>query len=154
MKSGMEFKTAGGHRRGRSLSNGNGLLMNSRPKTLLLVEDDDGLSTTLVAVAEALGYEVRTCDSAKDAIEMAAAFKPTLVFSDVHLQKGDGRTVLTALRADEVLRDCQVVLMTGDWVGASRQESIDAQADDYLAKPFSVEEFIACLNERYRQANL
>jgi DNA-binding response OmpR family regulator len=58
------------------------------------------------------------------------------------------------MRSDEALRDCQFVMMTGDWVGASRQTSVEYEADDYLAKPFNVEEFTACLDERYRQANL
>lgn len=128
--------------------------MNLRPKTLLLIEDDAGLMATLLAVAEALGFEVRSCESAKEAVELAAAFKPTVVFCDVHLPKGDGRAVLAILRSTTELRDCQFVMMTGDWVGASRQGSVEAQADDYLAKPFSVEEFAACLTERYRQANL
>ena len=125
-----------------------------RAKTLLLIEDDAGLAATLGAVAESLGYEVRSCETAVDALGLAGQFKPTLVFCDVHLAKGDGRAVLAAMRGDEALRDCQFVMMTGDWVGASRQTSVDHQADDYLAKPFAVDEFTACVNERYRQANL
>lgn len=124
------------------------------PKTLLLIEDDPGLSFSLAEVALSLGCEVRTAASAKEALSLAAVFKPTLVFCDVHLAEGDGRKVLADLRADETLRDCQFVMMTGDWVGASRQASIDIEADDYLAKPFTLEEFAKCVNERYRQANL
>ena len=129
--------------------------MNSpRAKTLLLIEDDAILLSTLSSVAESLGYQVKGCESEKEAINLAGAFNPTLVFCDVHLPKGDGRKVLAAMREDEALNDCQVVLMTGDWVGASRQASVDFKADDYLAKPFTLEEFTACVHERYRQANL
>ena len=125
-----------------------------RAKTLLLIEDDASLLLTMSAVAESMGYEVKSAENAKEGLELAGAFKPTLVFCDVHLAKGDGRKVLVALRADEALRDCQFVMMTGDWVGASQQASVDFGADDYLAKPFTVEEFSAAINERYRQANL
>jgi two-component system OmpR family response regulator len=130
------------------------ILKATRPKTVLFVEDDKGLQASLSTVASAQGWEVRGCLSAEKALGVAAEFKPTVIFLDVFFPDGDGRTILAALRADEELHDSQVVLMTGDWTSASRQASIDHQADDYLAKPFSLEEFVACLDERYRQANL
>lgn len=77
-----------------------------------------------------------------------------MVFCDVHLSRGDGRRVLARMREDSVLADCQFVMMTGDWVGASQAASTELKADAYLAKPFSLDEFMACLEERYRQANL
>ena len=125
-----------------------------RPKTMLIIEDDVGMQSTLVTTAETLGYEARVCDSAEVGLAQALGFKPTMIFCDVHLGKGDGRKVLAELRKHETLRDCQFVLMTGDWVGAPRQQSIEFEADDYLAKPFTLEEFVACVHERYRQANL
>ena len=121
---------------------------------MLIIEDDPGLQETLVTVAQELGYETRVGSTAEEGLNLAATFKPTLIFCDVHLTEGDGRRVLVQLRADEQLGDCQFVLMTGDWVGASRQTSIEIEADGYLAKPFTVVEFIASVEERYRQANL
>jgi DNA-binding response OmpR family regulator len=124
------------------------------PKTMLIIEDDLGLLVTLADAAAALGYEARTSASVEEGVAFARAFKPTLVFCDVHLAKDDGREVLKQLRADETTRDCQFVQMTGDWVGASKRESIEMAADAYLAKPFTIKEFAACAAERYRQANL
>ena len=124
------------------------------PKTMLIVEDDIALRQTLMEMAEASGYEVRGCDTAKEGFELAVSFKPTLIFCDVHLAQGDGRRVLAKLREDEVMRDCQFVLMTGDWVGASQRASTEFRADDYLAKPFSLPEFLVCMAARYQQANL
>ena len=125
-----------------------------RPKTMLIIEDDAGLRGTLAAAGEAFGYTVQVCDSEDEGYRQAVAIKPTLIFCDVHLTKGDGRSVLAKLRANEAMSDCQFVLMTGDWVGASKQTSIEIAADAYLAKPFSIAEFAACAEERYRQANL
>jgi two-component system sensor histidine kinase/response regulator len=124
------------------------------PKTMLIIEDDAGLRVTLAAAAESVGYTVQGCDSADEGFRQAVAFKPALIFCDVHLAKGDGRSVLTRLRADAEMSDCQFVMMTGDWVGASQQASIEIAADAYLAKPFSLKEFLACAEERYQQANL
>jgi two-component system sensor histidine kinase/response regulator len=124
------------------------------PKTMLIVEDDVGLRESLTMMAEASGYEVRGCDTAKEAFDLAVSFKPTLIFCDVHLAQGDGRKVLARLREDKVMSDCQFVLMTGDWVGAPQSTSVAFAADAYLAKPFSLPEFLACMETRYQQANL
>jgi len=124
------------------------------PKTLLIVEDDAGLCHSLVEVAEKIGFAVWSCDTAGEALALAEAFKPTVIFCDVHLAQGDGRRVLAKLREDEVMRYCQFVLVTGDWVGASQRDSIELEADAYLAKPFSLQEFVTCVETRYAQANL
>ena len=124
------------------------------PKTVLIMEDDVGFRLSLVTTLEESGYEVRACSDAEEGLELAAAFKPTLVFCDVHLDQGDGRKVLSRLREDATLRDCQFVLMTGDWVGASQRASVDGGADGYLAKPFTIGEFMACVEARFEQANL
>jgi two-component system sensor histidine kinase/response regulator len=124
------------------------------PKTMLIVEDDVGLRESLTEMAQASGYEVRGCDTANEAIELAMSFRPTLIFCDVHLAQGDGRKVLARLREDKVMGDCQFVIMTGDWVGASESTSVAFEADAYLAKPFSLPEFLACMDARYKQANI
>ena len=71
------------------------------PKTLLIVEDDIALRESLMVLAEASGYEVRGCDTAKEAFELAMSFRPTLIFCDVHLAQGDGRRVLAVAAANE-----------------------------------------------------
>jgi CheY-like chemotaxis protein len=124
------------------------------PKTLLIIEDDAALRQSLKETAEGIGYDVRDCDTAEQALALAASFRPALVFSDVHLAHGDGRRVLMQLREDPAMHDCQFVLMTGDWVGAPQSVSIALEADAYLAKPFTLEEFVSCLEARYQQANL
>ncbi len=125
-----------------------------KPKTVLIVEDDAVLNQSMCEVARSAGFTVRACDTAGEALAIAAAFRPTVIFCDVHLSKGDGRHVLTSIRGDRDLGDCQFVLMTGDWVGAPARDSFDLEADAYLAKPFTLEEFTSCLDARYTQANL
>src|SRR4051812_37057076 len=112
-----------------------------RPKTMLIIEDDAGLQTTLAAVAQGLGYETRVSGTADEGLKLALEIRPTLIFCDVFLDGGDGRAVLRALRVDKAMSDCQFVLMTGDWVGASQRVSVENEADVYLAKPFTVKEF-------------
>lgn len=124
------------------------------PKTMVIIEDELGLLVTLADAASRLGYEARTSASAEEGLAFIKDFKPTLVLCDVHLARGDGRSVLQQLRADPATRDCQFIQMTGDWVGASKRASTELSADAYLAKPFTLAEFAACVEECYRQANL
>lgn len=124
------------------------------PRTVLIVEDDTTLRQALAEALRREGYEVSDCDTVRQAITLAEAWRPTLVVCDVHLTDGDGRKVLVAVRENPKLSDCQFVMMTGDWVGAPQSDSIALEADAYLAKPFTNEEFMACVQERFRQANL
>lgn len=124
------------------------------PKTVLIVEDDAAFQSSLVDMAKALGYEAQACETADDGLRLARELRPTVIFSDVHLERGDGRKLLAKLREDAALSDCQFVLMTGDWVGAPQAASIALAADAYLPKPFTMDEFARCLEERYHQANL
>jgi CheY-like chemotaxis protein len=124
------------------------------PKTVLIIEDDPGLSLVMADTARDAGFEVWTAATAADGLKQARARHPAVIFCDVHLDQGDGRQVLADLRADDAIGDCQFVLMTGDWTGAPRAEGIALEADAYLAKPFTAVEFSELLEERYRQANL
>ncbi|HVZ64653.1 MAG TPA: response regulator [Lacunisphaera sp.] len=124
------------------------------PKTVLIIEDDAGLSSAMAETAKQAGFQTCVCTTAAEGLARALADKPAVIFGDVHLAQGDGRTVLAKLRADPKLGDCQFVLMTGDWVGAPQRASVELEADAYLAKPFTVEEFATLLVERYEQANL
>jgi DNA-binding response OmpR family regulator len=126
----------------------------AKPRTVLIIEDDDTFCNALAETLEAMGYQVRSCANGEEGVALALEIKPTLVDSDVHLASGDGRKVLRELRENEATRYCQFIMMTGDWVGASKKTSIELEADSYLAKPFSIQEFIACVEERFREADL
>jgi len=121
---------------------------------VLIIEDDEICSSMLAVTLQALGYKVQSGTTAREGLALAREFHPAVIISDVHLANGDGRMVLRELREHEATRDVQFVLMTGDWVGASKKSSVELEADGYLAKPFSIPEFITCVEERFRVANL
>jgi len=121
---------------------------------VLIIEDDEICRSMLAVTLQALGYKVQSGTTAREGLALAREFHPTVIISDVHLANGDGRMVLRELREQEATRDVQFILMTGDWVGASKKSSVELEADGYLAKPFSIPEFITCVEERFRVANL
>ena len=121
---------------------------------VLIIEDDEICSSMLAVTLQALGYKVQSGTTAREGLALAREFHPTVIISDVHLANGDGRMVLRELRENEATRYCQFIMMTGDWVGASKKSSIELEADSYLAKPFSIPEFIASVEERFRAADV
>ena len=96
-------------------------------------------------VARLLGsrFDVRAVPDGEAAIIAARAQPPDLVLSDVMMPKLDGFGLLRALRADPVLREIPVILLSARAGEESRIEGIEVGADDYLIKPFSARELIA-----------
>ena len=116
---------------------------------ILLVEDDDGVASTVTQALEASGYVVD-----HEADGEAAWFKgDTESFSAVILDLGlpvmDGLTVLKRWREAGQTFPVLVLTARGSW--NERVEGIDAGADDYLPKPFQVEELLARLRAILRR---
>ena len=116
---------------------------------ILLVEDDDGVASTVTQALEASGYVVD-----READGEAAWFKgDTESFSAVILDLGlpvmDGLTVLKRWREAGQTFPVLVLTARGSW--NERVEGIDAGADDYLPKPFQVEELLARLRAILRR---
>lgn len=116
---------------------------------ILLVEDDDGVARTVTQALEASGYVVD-----READGEAAWFKgDTESFSAVILDLGlpvmDGLTVLKRWREAGQTFPVLVLTARGSW--NERVEGIDAGADDYLPKPFQVEELLARLRAILRR---
>ena len=117
---------------------------------ILLVEDELDLST---ALARALGEEGFAVDLAPDGDEglVRALDAPySVVVLDVMLPGRDGWSVLTALRSAG--RTTPVLMLTARDAVVDRVRGLDLGADDYLTKPFSVEELVARLRALARRA--
>jgi DNA-binding response OmpR family regulator len=122
------------------------------PARVLVVDDEPALTD---AVAGALRYEqwsVRTAADGRAAVAAARAFQPDAVVLDWMLPDMDGLRVLRALR--EVLPDVCVLFLTARDAVEDRIRGITAGADDYVTKPFSLEEVLARLRGLLRRAGM
>ncbi|WP_295383770.1 response regulator transcription factor [uncultured Thiodictyon sp.] len=117
---------------------------------ILVVEDDPRTLDTLVRALEGAGYLVDHTGDGKDAWFRGDTESYAAVVLDLGLKGMDGLAVLKRWRAAG--RDLPVLILTarGDW--SERVEGIDAGADDYLPKPFRVEEVLARLRALLRRA--
>lgn len=111
---------------------------------LLLVEDNPDLAEYL---ARALSdeYDVEVAPDGLAALERIAAGRVDIVLADVRMPRGDGRSLVTAIRSDPRWADLPVILMTAHTAWGDAAEALAGGADDYLAKPFSLAELRARL---------
>jgi two-component system response regulator MprA len=107
----------------------------------VLVVDDDPKITQLLRRALSLeGYAVQTAGSGVVGLEEARSHEPDLVILDVLMPGMDGLEVCRRLRAEA---DVPILLLTAKDEVADRVEGLDSGADDYLVKPFALEELLA-----------
>jgi len=117
---------------------------------VLVVDDDDAIREALERALRGEGFSVATASGGRAALESVARRVPAAVVLDVTMPDLNGRTVCARLRADGI-RTPILILSARDEV-EDRVAGLQAGADDYLVKPFAVEELIARLWALLRRA--
>jgi len=117
---------------------------------LLLVEDDARIAADLKSALASAGYVVDTADNGEDAWFLGDTQDYDLVVLDLGLPNMDGLAVLKRWRGGGRTMPVLILTARGSW--AERVEGIDAGADDYLPKPFRMEEFLARTRAVIRRA--
>ena len=108
---------------------------------LLLVEDDPALHITLTRALSRLGWEVAVCTDGQLALPMWQSQAPDVVLLDLSLPGQDGLQVLAQARAAGL--DTPVLILTARGTVGDRILGLNAGADDYLPKPFDLDELEA-----------
>jgi DNA-binding response OmpR family regulator len=117
-----------------------------RAYKILVVEDDAQISRVLELELKHEGYEVETARDGLTGLERALK-EPDLVILDLMLPKLDGMEVATRVRAKSTV---PIIMLTAKDRIPDRVAGLDAGADDYLVKPFSIEELLARVRARLR----
>ncbi|WP_159593829.1 response regulator transcription factor [Chelativorans xinjiangense] len=117
---------------------------------ILVVEDDPRIAADIVATLGAAGYVVETVGDGEEAWFRGDTEDYDLIVLDLGLPKMDGLSVLKRWRAAGRMTLVLVLTARGAW--AERVEGIDAGADDYLPKPFRMEELLARVRALIRRS--
>jgi len=117
---------------------------------LLVVEDDKDLNRQLVAVLSQAGYAVDVAFDGEEGHFLGDTEPYDAVILDLGLPKLDGLSVLESWRRDE--RNMPVLILTARDRWSDKVAGIDAGADDYVAKPFHVEEVLARVRALLRRS--
>ncbi|MGS0685372.1 response regulator transcription factor [Nakamurella sp. GG22] len=123
-----------------------------RPIRVLVVDDEPTLSELVGLALRYEGWQVRTAADGMSAIAAAREFKPDLVVLDVMLPDVDGLEVLRRLRAD--IERMPVLFLTAKDDVSDRIAGLTAGGDDYVTKPFSIEELVLRLRALLRRSSL
>ncbi|GAB3989027.1 two-component regulator propeller domain-containing protein [Spirosoma daeguense] len=117
---------------------------------LLLVEDDDGIADyiTSILVSE---WRIRRVKNGRSGLEAAIADGPDFIISDVLMPEMDGLEFCRQLKQNAVTNHIPILLLTAKASVESRLEGIAAGADDYVAKPFQVDELRGRIRNRLDQ---
>ncbi len=109
-------------------------------KRLLVIEDDFDLGDMLVTFFDAKGYEVLHAQSGSDGITLARAKFPNLILLDVMLPDMEGFQVCQALRTNTLTKYIPITFLTQRDARADKVAGLQLGADDYVTKPFDIEE--------------
>ncbi len=139
-------------RESRSQTGARMLHPDGTPVKILVVDDEPSLAELLSMALRYEGCEVRTVADGLSAVRVARELRPDAVVLDVMLPDIDGLEVLRRLRGDA--NDVPVLFLTARDAVEDRIAGITAGGDDYVTKPFSLEEVVARLRGLIRRTSL
>ncbi|GAA3522595.1 response regulator transcription factor [Corynebacterium pilbarense] len=125
---------------------------NSQNLKVLVVDDEPNIVELLTVSLKFQGFEVETANSGPAAIELAHSWKPDAYILDVMMPEMDGFELLSKLRAEGL--DAPVLFLTAKDAVEDRIHGLTIGADDYVTKPFSLEEVITRLRVILRRGNV
>jgi two-component system response regulator MprA len=117
---------------------------------ILVVDDDQAVRDSLKRSLEYSGYEVSTANDGVEALARLAVLRPDAVVMDVMMPRLDGLEATRSLRSAG--NDVPILVLTARDAVGDRVDGLDAGADDYLAKPFALDELLARLRALVRRA--
>jgi two-component system, OmpR family, KDP operon response regulator KdpE len=116
---------------------------------VLVVDDEPQIVRALSINLRARHYEVATAASGAEALEVAARHRPDVVILDLGLPDLDGVEVIRGLRGWSA---APIIILSGHSDSTDKVDALDAGADDYLTKPFAVDELLARIRAVSRRA--
>ena len=124
--------------------------MNMKPeKKILVAEDDNAVRESLERALRLEGYQVLVSSNGEQALEIASVTPPDLYILDVMMPILDGLSVCRTLRRQG--DKTPILILTARHQVSDRVSGLDAGADDYLAKPFALDELLARIRALLRR---
>jgi len=119
------------------------------PGKILVIDDETQITRVLRAALTAQGYDVRIANDPEEGLRIFADWPPDLVITDLMMPGISGVEVCRAIRAHDAT---PVLVLSVREHERSKVEALDAGADDYVTKPFGIEELLARVRAHLRRA--
>ena len=122
-------------------------------KTILLVDDEESILFSLQRILELSGnYEIVSARNGKEALLKIKKTPPDLIISDIHMPEMDGLELCKQIREKEITRTIPFIFLTA--VKESMVEGFKIGADDFIKKPFSLDEVLAKIEAIFRRVDM
>jgi two-component system KDP operon response regulator KdpE len=123
--------------------------MTRREPLLLVVDDDAAIRRAVVSELAASGYSLREAADGEEGLRLFSEIEPDLVLTDLAMPRRDGLSLIRALRE---LGTTPILVLSVRGEEEDKVRALDAGADDYLAKPFSLRELAARVRAQLRRS--
>ncbi len=122
-------------------------------KNVLVIDDQVTVRRLVEMTLQARGIKVLQAESGEKGIEIARSEHPDLVLMDIMMPGGmDGFEAVRTLRGDAEVRDCPIIMLTAKDQAPERARAFESGVDDYLAKPFKLNDLIRKVENILEQA--
>ena len=118
--------------------------------SILVVEDDKAIRNFISATLEVHSYDCYTAENGEQAILLATSKRPDIIILDLGLPDIDGGEIIKKVR---MWSNCPIIVVSARSEDKDKIEALDSGADDYLTKPFSVDELLARIRVAIRKMN-
>ena len=119
------------------------------PGRILVIDDEPQITRVLRAALSAQGYDIRTANDPEEGLRLFRDWAPDLIITDLMMPVMSGVEVCRAIRT---LGTTPVLVLSVREHERSKVEALDAGADDYVTKPFSIQELLARVRAHLRRA--
>ncbi len=119
--------------------------MNTPSKKILIVDDDVDIAEPLALLFEDEGYTVSIITKGNEIYERIDSFHPDIILLDVLMSGSDGRTICKKLKSQMATKSIPVIMMSAH--PAAKADSLDSQADAFIAKPFEIKELVQMVSK-------
>ena len=110
--------------------------------SILIVDDAPNIVLSLEFLMKQEGYEVFSVYNGEEALDFLEKKRPDLILLDVMMPRKDGYEVCQEIRANDVLKDIRVIMLTAKGRDVEREKGLALGADDYITKPFSTRDVV------------
>jgi DNA-binding response OmpR family regulator len=117
------------------------------PKTVLICDDEAYILESVSYVVHKEGFNVLKAEDGEQALTLARQHVPDLMFLDVEMPKKTGYEVSAALKAEPSTKNIYIIMLTARGQLADEKRGYEAQANEYITKPFSPRKLAKRLHE-------
>jgi len=123
-------------------------MQDEAPRRILVVDDEPQITRVLRSSLMSNGYEVETAQDGVAALEKMATWPPDMVITDLAMPRMDGIALCAEIRANS---DVPIIVLSVRDQESSKVRALDAGADDYVTKPFGIQELLARVRAHMRR---